>query len=132
MNALSFAPSTFVTLGFVLVIAVFVLAAVGPLSHEIQTLVKNYPKYKANIAAGKGWAGKLAVKLHLTSYLKGKTKIKIPVGGVLGAGKLLLSLGVATITSACNRSRMFGSVIGSCIAAVTRPCASAPPTFTSA
>src|ERR1700722_7432233 len=87
-----------VTLGFVLVIAVFVLAAVGPLSHEIQTLVKNYPKYKANIAAGKGWAGKLAVKLHLTSYLKGKSKLKIPIGGVLGAGKLLLSLGIATIS----------------------------------
>jgi predicted PurR-regulated permease PerM len=87
-----------VTLGFLLVIAVFVLAAVSPLSHEIQTLVKNYPKYKADIAAGKGWAGKLAVKLHLTSYLKGKTKLKIPIGGVLGAGKLLLSLGVATIS----------------------------------
>jgi predicted PurR-regulated permease PerM len=88
-----------VTLGFVLLIAAFVLAAVGPLSHEIQTIVKNYPRYKANIAAGKGWAGKLAQKFHLTSYLKGKkSHIKIPVGGVLGAGKLLLSLGVATIS----------------------------------
>jgi predicted PurR-regulated permease PerM len=89
---------TIVTLGFVAVIAAFVLAAVSPLSHEISSLVKNYPRYKANIAAGKGWAGKLAVKLHLTSYLKGKDKIKIPIGGVLGAGKLLLSLGVATIS----------------------------------
>jgi predicted PurR-regulated permease PerM len=88
-----------VTLGFVLVIAAFVLAAVGPLSHEIQTIVKNYPRYKANIAAGKGWAGKLAVKFHLTSYLKGKNShLKIPVGGVLGAGKLLLSFGIATIS----------------------------------
>jgi len=75
-----------------------VLAAVAPLSHEIQTLVKNYPRYKATIAAGKGWAGHLAVELHLTSYLKGKAKLKIPIGGVLGAGKLLLSLGVATIS----------------------------------
>ncbi|HVB01638.1 MAG TPA: AI-2E family transporter [Acidimicrobiales bacterium] len=89
-----------VTLGFLAVIAVFVFAAVSPISHEIQSLVKNYPHYKANTAAGKGWAGKLAVKLHLTGYLKGKTKIKIPVGGVLGAGKLLLSLGVATISVA--------------------------------
>lgn len=88
-----------VTLGFVLVIAAFVLAAVGPLSHEIQTIVKNYPRYKANIADGKGWAGKLAVKLHLTSYLKGKQKLKIPYGGILGAGKVLLSLGVATIST---------------------------------
>lgn len=87
-----------VTLGFALVIAAFVLAAVSPLSHEISTLVKNYPRYKANIAAGKGWAGKLAVKLHLTSYLKGKSKLKIPIGGVLGAGKLVLSAAVAVIS----------------------------------
>lgn len=87
-----------VTLGFILVVAAFALAAVSPLSHEIQSLVKNYPRYKANIAAGKGWAGKLAVKLHLTSYLKGKSKLKIPIGGVLGAGKVLLSVGVATIS----------------------------------
>jgi predicted PurR-regulated permease PerM len=87
-----------VTLSFVLIIAAFVLAAVSPISHEIQSLVKNYPKYKANIAAGKGWAGKLAVKFHLTSYLKGTSKLKIPIGGVFGAGKLLLSLGVATIS----------------------------------
>ena len=62
--------------------------------------MRNYPRYKANIAAGKGWAGKLAVKFHLTSYLKGKSKLKIPVGGVLGAGKMLLSLGIATISVA--------------------------------
>ena len=88
-----------VTLGFILVIAAFVLAAVGPLSHEIQAIVKNYPRYKSNIAHGKGWAGKLAVKLHLTSYLKGRQKLKIPFGGILGAGKVLLSLGIATIST---------------------------------
>jgi predicted PurR-regulated permease PerM len=88
-----------VTLGFILVIAAFVLAAVGPLSHEIQTIVKNYPRYKSNIAHGRGWAGKLAVKFHLTSYLKGKQKLKIPYGGILGAGKVLLSLGIATIST---------------------------------
>jgi predicted PurR-regulated permease PerM len=87
-----------VTLGFVLVVVVFVLAAVSPLNHEIQSIVKNYPRYKANLIAGKGWAGNLAVKLHLTSYLKGTKKLKIPLGGVLGAGKLILSLGVATIS----------------------------------
>ena len=76
-----------VTLGFVLVIAGFVLAAVSPVSHEVSTLVKNYPKYKANLVAGKGWAGQLAAKLHLTSYLKGKSKIRIPAGGVLGQGR---------------------------------------------
>lgn len=87
-----------VTFGFVLVIAGFVLAAASPLAHEIQILIKKYPHYKASIAAGKGWLGKLAAKFHLTSYLKGKSKIKIPAGGVLGAGKMLLSLGVATIS----------------------------------
>ena len=60
-----------VTLGFVLLIGAFVLAAVGPLSHEIQTIVKNYPRYKSNIAHGRGWAGKLAVKLHLTQLPPG-------------------------------------------------------------
>jgi predicted PurR-regulated permease PerM len=61
--------------------------------------VKNYPKYKADLASGKGWDGKLVSQLHLTSYLKGKSKIKLPVsGGVLGAGKMLLSLGVATVS----------------------------------
>src|ERR1039457_1369609 len=59
-----------VILGFLVVIALFVLAAVSPISHEVQSLVKNYPRYKANIAAGKGWAGKLAGKVHLTGYLK--------------------------------------------------------------
>ncbi|MFZ0665485.1 MAG: AI-2E family transporter [Acidimicrobiales bacterium] len=89
---------TLVTLAFLFVIAGFVLAAVSPISHEVSALVKNYPKYKANLIAGKGWAGKLAIKLHLTSYLKGKSKITIPAGGVLGAGKEVLSVGVATIS----------------------------------
>jgi hypothetical protein len=76
-----------VTLGFVLLIGAFVLAAVPPLSHDISSLVKNYPHYRANIEAGKGWAGKLAVKLHLTSYLKGQKKLKIPIGGGARSGK---------------------------------------------
>jgi predicted PurR-regulated permease PerM len=87
-----------VTLGFVIVIVGFVLAGAGPVSHEIQKFVKNYPRYRANIAAGKGWAGKLAVKFHLTSYVKSKSKFKLPAEGVLGAGKMLLSLGVATVS----------------------------------
>jgi predicted PurR-regulated permease PerM len=89
---------TMVIVVFVLAVAGFVIAAVPPLSHEIQTLIKNFPKYKASLAAGKGWDGKLAVKLHLTNYLKGQSKLKIPAGGVLGAGKAILSVGVATIS----------------------------------
>ena len=87
-----------VTLGFVLVTAGFVLSATSPISHEVQTLVKNYPRYIANIAAGKGWVGRLAVKFHLTSYLKGKSNLKLPVNGVFGAGKMLLTFGAATIS----------------------------------
>src|SRR6202012_5545608 len=49
---------TMVIVVFVLVVAGFALAAVPPLSHEIQALIKNFPKYKASLAAGKGWDGK--------------------------------------------------------------------------
>ena len=87
-----------VTIGFVAIIAAFILSAASPISHEVTTLVKNYPRYKRELADGKGWAGKLLRRLHLTSYLKGSAKLKLPFGGVLGAGKLLLSLGVATIS----------------------------------
>jgi len=88
-----------VTLGFVLVVVGFVLAAVPPISHEVQSLITNFPRYKAELASGKGWAGQLATKLHLTSYLKGKSKLKLPItGGILGAGKILLSLSVAMIS----------------------------------
>lgn len=88
-----------VTFGFVLVVVGFVLAAVPPVSHEVHSLVTNYPRYKADLASGKGWAGSLVAKLHLTSYFNGKSKLHLSVaGGVLGAGKVLLSLGVATIS----------------------------------
>jgi predicted PurR-regulated permease PerM len=88
-----------VTLGFVLVISAFVLAAVPVISHEVHTLTTSYPRYRSDLAHGKGWDGKLAVKLHLTSYFTGKSKLKVPfAGGILGAGKLLLSLGVATVS----------------------------------
>jgi predicted PurR-regulated permease PerM len=51
------------------------------------------------LISGKGWAGKLAVKLHVTDYLKGKSKLKIPVaGGALGAGKVILSIGLGTVS----------------------------------
>jgi predicted PurR-regulated permease PerM len=63
-------------------------------------LVNNYPRYKADLVAGKGWAGSLVAKLHLTGYLTGKSKLDLGTveGGLLGAGKVILSLGVATIS----------------------------------
>jgi predicted PurR-regulated permease PerM len=88
-----------VTLGFLLSIGVFVLLAVPPISHEVQSLVNNYPRYKRELIAGQGWAGHLAVKLHLTNYLKGKSKLKLPLaGGALGAGKEILTIGVGTVS----------------------------------
>jgi predicted PurR-regulated permease PerM len=88
-----------VTFGFVLVIMAFVVVAVPPIAHEFHTLVTNYPRYKANLIAGRGWAGRWTHKLHLTGYLNGKSKLKLPVaGGILGAGRVLLSVGVATIS----------------------------------
>jgi hypothetical protein len=87
-----------VTFSFLLVIAGFVLLAVPPVSHEVQSLVTNYPRYKAELASGKGSVGSVVSKLHLTSYFKGKSQLNLSVaGGVLGAGKVVLSLGVATI-----------------------------------
>ncbi|MBF6558109.1 MAG: AI-2E family transporter [Acidimicrobiales bacterium] len=88
-----------VTFGFVLIVGVFVVVATPPITHEFHVLVTSYPRYKADLIAGRGWAGRLMLKLHLTGYLNGKSKIELPVaGGMLGAGKALLSVGVATVS----------------------------------
>ena len=59
----------------------------------------NTPRYKANLIAGRGWAGRWTHKLHLTGYLTGKSQLKLPVaGGILGAGRILLSVVVATVS----------------------------------
>lgn len=88
-----------VTSLFLIVAAGFVLAAVPPISHEVQTLIKQYPHYRAQALSGRGWIGKLTLKLHLASYLKGTSKLKLPVAsGVLGAGKVILSVGVGTVS----------------------------------
>ena len=88
------------TSGFVLVVVAFVLVVVPPISHEVDRLITNYPRYKADLIAGQGWAGSLIHKLHLTSYFKGKSKLDLTsvTGGVLGAGKMVLSVGVATVS----------------------------------
>jgi predicted PurR-regulated permease PerM len=88
-----------VTFGFVLIVGAFVVVATPPITHEFHVLVTSYPRYKADLIAGRGWAGRLMLKLHLTGYLNGKSKIELPVaGGMLGAGKALLSVGVATVS----------------------------------
>ncbi len=88
-----------VTLGFLVVVVGFIVVAVPPIAHEVNVLITNYPRYKADLIAGHGWAGRLTHKLHLTGYLDGKSKLKVPVaGGILGAGRILLSVGVATVS----------------------------------
>jgi hypothetical protein len=70
-----------------------------PISHEFHALVANYPRYKSDLVAGRDWAGKLVVRLHLTGYLDDNTKLKLPVaGGLLGAGRVILSVGVAMVS----------------------------------
>ena len=88
-----------VTLGFLLVVIAFIVVVIPPIVHEFNVLITNYPRYKANLIAGRGWAGRLTHKLHLTGYLNGKSKLKLPVAsGLLGAGRILLSVSVATVS----------------------------------
>ena len=88
-----------VTLGFLGVVVGFIVLVVPPIAHEFNVLITNYPHYKANLIAGRGWAGRLTHKFHLTGYLNGKSKVKLPVAdGILGAGRILLSLSVATVS----------------------------------
>ena len=88
-----------VTLGFLAVVVSFIILVVPPIAHEFNVLITNYPHYKANLIAGRGWAGRLTHKFHLTGYLNGKSKVKLPVAdGILGAGRILLSLSVATVS----------------------------------
>jgi predicted PurR-regulated permease PerM len=88
-----------VTFGFLLIVTAFLVSAVPLISHEVHTLTTNYPHYRSDLAEGRGWDGKLAARLHLTSYFKGKSKLKVPIaGGIFGAGKVLLSLGVGTVS----------------------------------
>ena len=46
-----------VTLGFLLVVVSFILVIVPPIAHEFNVLVHNYPHYKSNLIAGRGWSG---------------------------------------------------------------------------
>ena len=98
-----FAAVTIITLSFLAVIGAFVAAAIPPITHEAHELMVNFPRYRANIAAGKGWLGHLVNKLHLSSYVRGnnaasKTLKREAVGGVIGAGKLLLSTTASAIS----------------------------------
>ena len=91
-----------ITLSFLGFVGAFVAAAIPPITREAHELMVNFPRYRANIAAGRGWLGHIVTRLHLSSYIKGKTASKTlktaAVGGVIGAGKLLLSTTAAAVS----------------------------------
>ncbi len=82
----------FITLAF---LAALVAAAVGPVTREVQQLTTDLPRWRHDIDTGHGWIGHLARRFHLKRELDASTVSKSVnlslVGGVLGAGKVLLS-----------------------------------------
>lgn len=88
-----------VTISFVLVGIGFAILASIPLAHEVSVLVANYPRYRAEALSGKGFLGEAATRLHLDGYLKGREQLHLSIsGGLLGAGKAILSVGVGAIS----------------------------------
>jgi predicted PurR-regulated permease PerM len=90
-----------ILLCFLAVVGGFIAAAVPPIVGEVRDLSHNLPHYRAELAAGHGFLGQLVVKFHLQRYVRSS---KLPVnlslvGGVLGAGKLIISAfaGVTTV-----------------------------------
>jgi predicted PurR-regulated permease PerM len=63
---------TVVMLGSRLIVSGFIVVAVPPSAHEFHVLVTNFPHYESEVVAGKDWAGRLTVKLHLNGYRTGK------------------------------------------------------------
>ena len=84
-----------VVAGFLGLVGAFVIAAVPPVSREIHDLIANYPRYRHDLITGRGWFGRLAVRFHLTGYITGHTKLRLPASALLGAGKMLIGVGVA-------------------------------------
>jgi len=87
-----------VAVAFLLIAAGLAAAAFSPVSHEVRNLVKDYPHFRSQAIAGRGWFGRLVHKLHLTGYLKRMTRLKLPIArGVLEVGKVILSAGAAVV-----------------------------------
>jgi len=86
---------------FLGMVAGFVAAAVPPIAAETHQLTIDIPRYRTDLSSGKGWIGHLANTLHLTHVLgSGALKPKLSwVGGVLGAGKALLSVTTSAVSA---------------------------------
>ncbi|HMK97280.1 MAG TPA: AI-2E family transporter [Acidimicrobiales bacterium] len=83
-----------VVLAAIGVVAAFVYSAISPIQTEIKQLSTAVPKWRTEIASGKGTIGHLAKELHLSFYLGGSgtgTLAKELASGALGAGEAVLS-----------------------------------------
>ncbi len=92
-----------VVLAVVGLVAGFVAAAVSPISGEVAQLTKNLPRYRTELASGKGWLGHLVRTLHLQAVIRGKGsttfKPKLSwIGGALGAGRIVVDGVTAAIS----------------------------------
>ncbi len=93
----------FVVLAAMGLVAGFVAAAVSPITAEVNQLTTNLPRYRHELASGHGWLGHLVTTLHLRSLVSSATtstfKPKLSwLGGVLGAGRIVVNTVTATIS----------------------------------
>jgi predicted PurR-regulated permease PerM len=93
-----------VTLTLLLLVGGFVAAAVGPITSEIHELSVRVPNYVHDIKTGQGWIGHLAVRFHINNEVKTFSPSKLisgsSIGGVIGAGKFILSA-FGAVTAVC-------------------------------
>jgi predicted PurR-regulated permease PerM len=76
------------------IVAAFVWSAISPIQNEINELSKQVPRWRSQIASGKGTIGHLAKELHLSYYVSGAQMSKLTSGlasSAVGAGKEVLS-----------------------------------------
>jgi predicted PurR-regulated permease PerM len=76
------------------VVAAFVYSAISPIEDEMNQLSKSVPKWRSEIASGRGTVGHLAKQLHLSYYISGSGTGSLAKGlatGALGAGEEVLS-----------------------------------------
>jgi predicted PurR-regulated permease PerM len=76
------------------IVAAFVASAISPMQKEVKQLSTQVPRWRAEIASGKGTLGHIAKQLHLTYYIGGSGTGSLAKGvasGALGAGEAVLS-----------------------------------------
>jgi len=88
-----------VTFGFLAVVGGFLAAAIPPTTHEVRHLVAAFPTYRREVLTGKGPVGHWVARLHLTHVASKLFKLHLAIGGgLLSAGKAILSFGVGAIS----------------------------------